>query len=171
MTFGNFFYSCLNRDIRGANLLVDSSGVVMLADFGMAKHVRLLSSSLSSLLYRLVFWFLSCIMIFFGCSHSSFWHVVDGISSVFFFFLYIESKTLLNSPLSSWTFGEKISLLHLLVPYFLIKQDYQYLWIIFFKKEDKLMFVCSNAQLWSSLWLWQQHGPYYEKAESVKCNP
>lgn len=29
----------LRRDIKGANLLVDSSGVVKLADFGMAKHV------------------------------------------------------------------------------------------------------------------------------------
>ena len=56
MTFGKFFFSYLNRDIKGANLLVDSSGVVKLADFGMAKHVRLLSSSsYSSLLYHLVF--------------------------------------------------------------------------------------------------------------------
>lgn len=46
----------LYRDIKGANLLVDSTGVVKLADFGMAKHVsskifplndRLLSLSLS----------------------------------------------------------------------------------------------------------------------------
>ena len=54
LTFGKFFFSCLNRDIRGANLLVDSSGVVKFADFGMAKHVSLLSSS-SSLLYHFVF--------------------------------------------------------------------------------------------------------------------
>lgn len=29
----------LIRDIKGANLLVDASGVVKLADFGLAKHV------------------------------------------------------------------------------------------------------------------------------------
>jgi mitogen-activated protein kinase kinase kinase len=29
----------LYRDIKGANLLVDASGVVKLTDFGTAKHV------------------------------------------------------------------------------------------------------------------------------------
>lgn len=29
----------LYRDIKGANLLVDASGVVKLTDFGLAKHV------------------------------------------------------------------------------------------------------------------------------------
>ena len=39
------------RDIKGANLLVDSAGVVKLADFGMAKHV----SSKSPRLYNILF--------------------------------------------------------------------------------------------------------------------
>lgn len=33
------FFISVGRDIKGANLLVDSCGVVKLADFGMAKHV------------------------------------------------------------------------------------------------------------------------------------
>ena len=32
-------YGWLNRDIKGANILVDKGGEVKLADFGMAKHV------------------------------------------------------------------------------------------------------------------------------------
>lgn len=34
-----YFFWSVDRDIKGANLLVDSFGVVKLADFGMAKHV------------------------------------------------------------------------------------------------------------------------------------
>lgn len=35
----------LSRDIKGANLLVDASGVVKLADFGLAKHVSFQKSN------------------------------------------------------------------------------------------------------------------------------
>ncbi|CAL0311538.1 unnamed protein product [Lupinus luteus] len=45
-TFGSV-YVATNRDIKGANLLVDSAGVVKLADFGMAKHLTGHSADLS----------------------------------------------------------------------------------------------------------------------------
>jgi len=47
----------LRRDLKGANLFVDASGIFKLADFGIAKHVsfylftaRLLSACRNSLL-------------------------------------------------------------------------------------------------------------------------
>lgn len=49
----------LNRDIKGANLLVDSSGVVKLADFGLAKHVSFLD------IYRFVFTHIPYMLIYY----------------------------------------------------------------------------------------------------------
>ncbi|KAK7850694.1 mitogen-activated protein kinase kinase kinase 5 [Quercus suber] len=43
----NFTRHILSGDIRGANLLVDSSGVLKLADFGMAKHLTEQAADLS----------------------------------------------------------------------------------------------------------------------------
>ncbi len=36
-------FSFPDRDIKGANILVDPNGEIKLADFGMAKHVSLIS--------------------------------------------------------------------------------------------------------------------------------
>ena len=48
-----FFFMYAYRDIKGANLLVDSAGVVKLADFGMAKHVSSKSPPLFDLHFLL----------------------------------------------------------------------------------------------------------------------
>lgn len=72
------FFPLFYRDIKGANLLVDSCGVVKLADFGMAKHVSWV---------LLLFYVSSCVLLLFCTmvSHSiwSFFllHTVEGISS------------------------------------------------------------------------------------------
>ncbi|KAF9608686.1 hypothetical protein IFM89_010470 [Coptis chinensis] len=42
-----YLHSTIHRDIKGANLLVDASGVVKLADFGMAKHISGQAAELS----------------------------------------------------------------------------------------------------------------------------
>ncbi|XP_050291654.1 mitogen-activated protein kinase kinase kinase 5-like [Quercus robur] len=47
LTFGIYFFSCVDRDIKGANLLVNSSGVVKLADFGLTKHLTGPAANLS----------------------------------------------------------------------------------------------------------------------------
>jgi hypothetical protein len=38
--YGAYYIVDANRDIKGANILVDQEGTVKLADFGMAKHVN-----------------------------------------------------------------------------------------------------------------------------------
>jgi serine/threonine protein kinase len=48
----------LDRDIKGANILVDPNGDIKLADFGMAKHVSTTHSLIVKCPPYLYIWFL-----------------------------------------------------------------------------------------------------------------